>query len=338
MHAGNGSNGGNGSHPARRVLVTGAAGFIGGHVTEALLMRGDEVVGLDNFDTFYDVAVKRATAARLDDGRRCRIVDGDIRDAALLDTLIGGQGVTHIVHLAARAGVRPSLRDPFLYQDVNIRGTLQILEAARRHQVNHVVAASSSSVYGAQSKLPFSESDHADHPSSPYAATKRSNELDAHVYHHIYGMDVTMLRFFTVYGPRQRPEMAIHRFTSLIDRGSAIEMYGDGTARRDYTYIVDIVDGVLRALDRPNGYRVYNLGATGTTPLLRLAEMLADLLEQPLRVRHLPDQPGDVPVTCADVSLAERELGYTPTTPIEVGLERFVSWFRRERYRMLASA
>ena len=320
----------------RRVLVTGAAGFIGGHVTEALLERGDHVVGLDNFDSFYDPAVKRATASRFADDPHCALIEGDIRDIAVLDHVLGDLGCTDIVHLAARAGVRPSLRDPFLYQDVNIRGTLNILDAARRHNTVHVVAASSSSVYGAQSKLPFSETDPADRPASPYAATKRSNELDAHVYHHVYGMNLTMLRFFTVYGPRQRPEMAIHKFTEQLARGEVIDIYGDGTTRRDYTFIEDIVDGVLRALDRPAGYRIYNLGATGTTPLLRLAEMIAGLLEQPLRLRHLAEQPGDVPVTCADVSLAERELGYTPHTPIELGLERFVSWFRRDRQRELA--
>jgi UDP-glucuronate 4-epimerase len=315
----------------RRILVTGVAGFIGSHVAEALLRRGDHVIGLDNFDTFYDPEIKRATVARFADHPRCRIVEGDIRDGALIEGILTTYQCREIVHLAARAGVRPSLRDPFIYQDVNVRGTLQILDAARRNNIDHLVLASSSSVYGAQNKLPFAEADNADRPSSPYAATKRSNELDAHVYNHVYGLDVTCLRFFTVYGPRQRPEMAIHRFAQQIDRGEVLDIYGDGTSRRDYTFIEDIVDGVLRALDRPNGYRIYNLGATGTTPLLRLTEMIAGLMEQPLRVRHLPDQPGDVPVTCADVTLAQRELGYTPRTPIDQGLENFVAWFRSER-------
>lgn len=315
----------------RRILVTGAAGFIGGHVAQALLERGDHVVALDNFDTFYDPAVKRTTASRLAGHPHAQVVEGDIRDRRLLDRAIGELGCQEIIHLAARAGVRPSLRDPFLYHDVNVRGTLEVLEAARRHQVHHVVLASSSSVYGAQSRLPFSESDAADRPLSPYGATKRANELDAHVYHAVYGLDVTCLRFFTVYGPRQRPEMAIHRFATRIDRGQTVDIYGDGTSRRDYTYIDDIVAGVLSALDRPNGYRIYNLGATGTTPLLRMVDMLADLLGRPARIRHLPDQPGDVPATCADVTLASRDLGYQPTIPIDVGLERFVAWFRAER-------
>jgi UDP-glucuronate 4-epimerase len=315
----------------RRILVTGAAGFIGGHVTEALLRRGDHVVALDNFDSFYDPRIKRNTVAGFAEHPNCRLVEGDIRDAELLDGILSSWPCTEIIHLAARAGVRPSLRDPYLYQDVNCRGTMNILEAARHHGIPHVALASSSSVYGAQNKLPFSEQDAADRPSSPYAATKRANELDAHVWHHIYGLSVSCLRFFTVYGPRQRPEMAIHKFAAQIDNGEVIDIYGDGTTRRDYTFIDDIVDGVLRAVDRPMGYRVYNLGATGTTPLLRLAEMIAGHLEQPLRLRHLPEQPGDVPMTCADVTLATRELGYMPTTPIEQGLEQFVAWFRSQR-------
>lgn len=322
-------------HSTSRLLVTGAAGFIGSHVCQALLDRGDVVVGLDNFDAFYDPHIKRSMAARLAEHPRCRMVEGDVRDGKLLEEVLRASRCTHVVHLAAKAGVRPSLRDPFLYQDVNVRGTLRVLDTARCCGIQHLVLASSSSVYGAQDKLPFSESDAADRPASPYAATKRSNELDAHVYHRTYGLDVTCLRFFTVYGPRQRPEMAVHRFACQLDRGEPVEIYGDGTTRRDYTFIDDIVDGVLRAIDRPNGYRIYNLGATGTTPLLRLAEMIAGVMDLPLRIRYLPFQPGDVPVTCADVSLAERELGYQPRTAIEQGLERFVAWFYTERRHQL---
>jgi UDP-glucuronate 4-epimerase len=310
----------------RTVLLTGGAGFIGSHVVEALLARGDRVVNVDSFDTFYDPAIKRRNveAALAHPGHL--LVEGDIRDER---TLAWEHAPFHgVVHLAARAGVRPSIQQPALYDDVNVRGTTMMLEMARRHESGHFVFGSSSSVYGATSPVPFRESEPADRPSSPYASTKRANELACHAYHHLYGMDITCLRFFTVYGPRQRPEMAIHKFTRLIDAGEEVELYGDGTSRRDYTYIEDIVDGVLRALDRPAGYRILNLGATATTPLLDLARMIAERLGRPLRVRHLPEQAGDVPITYADVTRAREELGYRPATPIAEGLTRFVEWYR----------
>ena len=312
----------------RTVLLTGGAGFIGSHVAEALLARGDRVVVIDTFDTFYDPAIKRRNVEAALAHPRYLLVEGDIREAATLARAWREAPFHGVVHLAARAGVRPSIQQPALYDDVNVRGTTMMLETARRYNSGHFVFGSSSSVYGATSPVPFRESEPADRPSSPYAATKRANELACHAYHHVYGMDITCLRFFTVYGPRQRPEMAIHKFTRLIDAGEEVELYGDGTSRRDYTYIEDIVDGVLRALDRPGGYRILNLGATATTPLLDLARMIAERLGRPLRVRHLPEQPGDVPITYADVSRAREELGYRPTTPIAEGLTRFVEWYR----------
>jgi UDP-glucuronate 4-epimerase len=312
----------------RTVLLTGGAGFIGSHVAEALLARGDRVVVVDSFDSFYDPAIKRRNIERALANPRYLLVEGDIRDERTLARAWEHAPFHGVVHLAARAGVRPSIQEPMLYDDVNVRGTTMMLEFARSHQSGHFVFGSSSSVYGATSPIPFRESEPADRPSSPYASTKRANELACHAYHHVHGMDIACLRFFTVYGPRQRPEMAIHKFTRLIDAGEEVELYGDGTSRRDYTYVEDIVGGVLRALDRPRGYRIYNLGTTATTPLLELAEMIADRLGRPLRVRHLPEQAGDVPITYADVSRARDELGYRPVTPIADGLTRFVEWYR----------
>ncbi len=313
---------------AQPVLVTGAAGFIGSHVTDALLLRGDRVVGIDNFDGFYDPAIKRANISGALTSHRFTLVEGDIRDRAALRTTFEHGPFAGVIHLAARAGVRASLSDPLLYEDINVRGTSMVLEHVRGQGTGHFVHGSSSSVYGATSNVPFSEDQPADRPSSPYAATKRSNEIALYAFHHVRGTPVTCLRFFTAYGPRQRPEMAIHKFVRLIAGGGAVELYGDGTTRRDYTYIDDIVEGVLRALDRPRDYRIYNLGTTVTTPLLHLVSRIAAHLEEPLRVAHLPEQPGDVPITFADIRRAQRELGYQPGTDLETGLGRFVAWFR----------
>jgi UDP-glucuronate 4-epimerase len=310
------------------VLVTGGAGFIGSHVVEALLARGDSVVVLDNFDSHKGAAVKAANLAAVKGHPRFTLIEGDIRDAAALERVAEHGRFGAIIHLAARAGVRPSIVEPLVYDDVNVRGTSAMLEFARHHCDGHFVFGSSSSVYGATSRAPFSEDEPADRPSSPYAATKRSSELTCYAHHHLYGMDISCLRFFTVYGPRQRPEMAIHKFTRLIDQGREIDIYGDGQSARDYTFIGDIVDGIVRCLDRPNGYRIFNLGTTAVTPLLGLATLIASLLERPLKVRHLPDQAGDVPLTFADISRAREELGYAPSTPIEVGLPTFVAWYR----------
>jgi UDP-glucuronate 4-epimerase len=321
------------SHPSARksdsrILVTGAAGFIGSHVCEALLRRGNQVVALDNFDTFYNPRIKRANVAAALRHPSYVLLEGDIRDAATLDRAFSYAPFAGVVHLAARAGVRPSIQDPTLYDDVNVRGTTLLIEQARRCDSGHFVHASSSSVYGATSAVPFTEDEPADRPSSPYAATKRSNELALYAYHHLYDHPITCLRFFTAYGPRQRPEMAIHKFARLIASGQPVEIFGDGCSRRDYTYIDDVVDGVLRALDRPNGYRIYNLGTTATTPVLELAERIAAELGAPLSVRHLPEQPGDVPITFADISHARDDLGYAPSVELATGLRRFVAWFR----------
>ena len=311
------------------VLVTGAAGFIGSHTAERLLARGERVIGLDNFDPFYDPALKRANLSAASRDPRFTLVEGDIRDAALLDALFAKEPVRAVIHLAARAGVRPSVEEPALYADVNVRGTTVVLESARQAGVRKVVYASSSSVYGGNTKVPFSEDDPVDHPVSPYAATKKATELVASAYHHLYGIDTIGLRFFTVYGPRQRPEMAIAAFTRRIDEGRPVPVFGDGSALRDYTYIDDIVDGVMGALDRGRGDRVYNLGESETTSLLELVRRIGDALGREPRIEFRPAQPGDVPTTYADIARARRELGYHPAVRVAEGIPRFVAWHRR---------
>ena len=312
-------------------LVTGAAGFIGSHLVETLLSRGDRVVALDNFDDYYDPAIKWRNIAPVLDHPNHTLVEGDIRDVGLLDTLFEQRSITTIVHLAARAGVRPSIADPMLYQDVNCRGTALLLEAARRHRCQNFVFASSSSVYGSESEAPFSELAAADRPSSPYAATKRAGELACHTYHHLYHMNTTCLRFFTVYGPRQRPEMAISLFTRLIDDGQEVAIFGDGRSLRDYTFVDDIVDGIVRSIDNLGGYRIYNLGTSSVTSLLELTALISERVGRPLRLRYLPLQPGDVPLTYADTSLAADEIGYSASTSLERGLDSYMDWYRAER-------
>ncbi|MBI4603951.1 MAG: GDP-mannose 4,6-dehydratase, partial [Planctomycetes bacterium] len=260
-----------------------------------------------------------------------RLVEGDIRDREALETAAGGGKLDAIVHLAARAGVRPSLEQPRAYMEVNVAGTAEILELARRREVPKLVFASSSSVYGEREGSPFREDDNVDRPISPYAASKKAGELLCHSYHHNHGLTVACLRFFTVYGPRQRPEMAIHTFTRAIEQGEPITIYGDGSSRRDYTYVDDIVNGVVAALERAKGYRIYNLGNHRTVELRELIRLLEEDLGKKAEVKHLPPQPGDVPLTCADIQRAQEELGYSPAVPVERGLELFVEWFEKKR-------
>jgi UDP-glucuronate 4-epimerase len=313
------------------LLITGGAGFIGSHLTRRLLARGDRVTVLDDFNDYYDPARKRENVASLAapaKGHDLRVVEGDIRDEPLVDRLFAGGRFDAVIHLAARAGVRPSLEQPILYEDVNCIGTLRLLEAARRHGPKLFLFGSSSSVYGINEKVPFAESDEVNQPISPYATTKRAGELLCYNYHHLYGFRTACLRFFTVYGPAQRPEMAIHKFTDLIFRGKTVPMFGDGGSRRDYTYVDDIVDGLLATLALAPGFEILNLGGADTTSLADLVRLIGEELAVEPRIEYLPAQPGDVPITFADVSKAARLLGYSPKVPIRDGLRRFVSWYR----------
>ena len=316
-----------------RILVTGAAGFIGSHSCEALLAQGWEVVGLDNFDPFYDRAIKEQSLESLRRHPRFSFVEGDIRDGAVVARCL--QGTDAVVHLAARAGVRPSLEDPGLYASVNVVGTAQILEACHRGGVRRVVFGSSSSVYGDDTPVPFAESAIAVRPISPYAATKRAGELLCETFSHLYGLRVAALRFFTVYGPRQRPDLAIHKFTRLISEGQPIDQYGDGSAERDHTHISDIVHGVLGAVawtePAEPACDLFNLGESRTVRLDELVSLIGNALGREPNVRRLPTQPGDVRRTCADIAKARSVLGYAPQVRIEDGINEFVTWFRRWR-------
>jgi len=310
-----------------KMVVTGAAGFIGSHLCERLLARGDQVAGIDSFDTFYDPNVKRANIRDCVANPSFTLCEGDIRDAAFVRSILAG-GADTLIHLAARAGVRPSIEQPLLYQDVNVTGTNVLLESARQNDIKRFIFASSSSVYGNNRKVPFAESDNVDYPISPYAATKKAGELICHSYAHLYDMNISCLRFFTVYGPRQRPDLAIHKFTRLIESGQAIPVFGDGNTRRDYTYIDDIIDGTVKATDQCCGYHIYNLGESQPISLSDLIAAIENALGKKANIERLPLQPGDVDQTYADVSLARSQLGYQPSTDINVGLSRFVEWFR----------
>ncbi|MEM1029206.1 MAG: NAD-dependent epimerase/dehydratase family protein [Myxococcota bacterium] len=311
-----------------RVLLTGAAGFIGSHVAERLLGRGDEVVGFDNFDPFYD----RRDKERNLDGFRGRItfVEGDVRDGEALDALFDAHGpFDGVIHFAALAGVRPSIAEPARYQDVNVTGLARLCETMRRHNCLRLAFASSSSVYGDNDEVPYREDHPVVLPASPYAASKRAGELLLRTYATLYGMNVSCLRFFTVYGPRQRPEMAIHKFCRRVAAGRPITMFGDGSTSRDYTFVDDIVAGTVAAFDRaPDGHQIYNLGNTEPVALRDLIAAVGVATGKTPIVEELPLQPGDVMHTWADVSRARDHLGYAPTTSLAQGLERFVTWMR----------
>jgi UDP-glucuronate 4-epimerase len=311
-----------------RILVTGGAGFIGSHLCEALLEQGREVQVLDNFNDYYDPAIKRKNIETALAHSAYSVREGDIRDQELVGDVIGTFRPQAVIHLAAMAGVRPSIEKPHLYNDVNIAGTTVLLEAVREHSIENFVFGSSSSVYGSHDKVPFSEADILNKPISPYAATKLAGEQLCFTYHHLYRVPVTCLRFFTVYGPRQRPEMAIHLFARKIMNGEIITLYGDGSSRRDYTYIDDIIDGVTRALDRPQGFEIFNLGESRTVGLSEMVSTLEDAIGRKADIRYEPDQPGDVPITYADVTKAGRMLGYEPSVPIEEGIRLFVKWLK----------
>ena len=312
-----------------RIIVTGGAGFIGSNLVDRLLGDGAEITVVDNFDAFYPRSVKESNLALARPNRRFHLVELDIRDAEGAKRLVGQFRPDAIVHLAARAGVRPSIEAPSLYADVNVVGTVHWLEAASRLEPRpRFVYASSSSVYGDRSSAPFRETDPVDLPVSPYAATKKACELLAFTFHHLHGLPVTGLRFFTAYGPRNRPDLAIAKFTRLIDRGEPVPMFGDGTTRRDYTYVADIVDGIVRAIERCTQHHLYNLGNSHPIALYDLIASIGAALGKKPLIQHLPEQPGDVRQTFADIERASRELGYSPRTPFPEGLAQYVAWYR----------
>lgn len=333
-----------------KVLVTGAAGFIGFFTAQRLLARGDEVVGLDNLNEYYDVSLKRARLRQLQSQPGFRFVQLDLADRSAMAALFAGEGFRRVIHLGAQAGVRYSLTDPYSYASSNLTGTLTVLEGCRHHGVEHLIYASSSSVYGASTRMPFSEHEPASHPLSLYAATKRSTELMAHSYAALFNLPVTGLRFFTVYGPWGRPDMALFKFARAILEDQPIEVYNQGHHRRDFTYIDDVVEGILRVADRQAAsdphwdsanpdpassrvpYRLYNIGNSRPVELLRYIEVLEEALGRQAVRKLLPMQPGDVPDTFADVQELTRDVGYRPSTPIEVGVRRFADWFM-EYYR-----
>jgi len=328
-----------------RVLVTGAAGFIGYHVADRLLARGDEVVGLDNLNAYYDPTLKQARLARLQAAKAFSFVKADLADRAAMESLFASFAIDRVVHLAAQAGVRYSVENPHAYADSNLTGTLHVLEGCRHHKVGHLVFASTSSVYGANTKMPFSVHQNADHPLSFYAATKKANELMAHTYASLYGLPVTGLRFFTVYGPWGRPDMALFQFTRNILAGKPIDVFNYGKHRRDFTFVDDIAGGVIAALDHVAApdpdwdgdnpdpatslapYRLYNIGNNRPVELMHYIEVLENCLGRKATMNLLPLQVGDVPDTWADAEDLVRDVGYRPATPVEVGVAKFVEWY-----------
>ncbi len=313
------------------ILITGGAGFIGSNLVDRLLRDGAEVVAFDNFDSFYASERKRANLVDARKNPRFRLIEGDLRDDDLVARTVAEVAPDAIIHLAAKAGVRPSIELPSEYTAVNVGGTVHLLEAASRlSQKPRFVYASSSSVYGDRDTAPFCETDLVDTPISPYAASKKACELFAHTFHHLHGLPVTGLRFFTAYGPRNRPDLAIAKFTRLIDRGEAVPMFGDGSTRRDYTFVADIVDGIVRAMNHCKSLHLYNLGNSSPIELKEMIATIGDALGKSVRVDHRPEQPGDVRQTFADISRAETEIGFSPRTSFADGIRAYVDWYREE--------
>lgn len=318
-------------------LVTGGAGFIGSHLSERLLKEGNKVLVIDNFNNYYDPEIKRKNVEEVK--KTCidnnisldnyKVFEGDIRDKEFLREVFSNK-IDSIMHLAAMAGVRPSIEDPSLYYDVNITGTVNLLERCRETGVKQFVFASSSSVYGNNEKVPFSEVDRVDNPISPYAATKKSGELLCHTYHHLFDMNIACLRFFTVYGPRQRPDLAINKFTSLILEDKEIPFYGDGTTSRDYTFVEDIVTGIIGSINYVNTdkkvFEIFNIGGDKTISLMEMVETIEEVLGKKAKINRLPMQPGDVNRTCADINHSKDAIGYNPKTTFKEGIKKFIDW------------
>ncbi|RAJ94103.1 UDP-glucuronate 4-epimerase [Larkinella arboricola] len=309
------------------ILLTGGAGFIGSNLTKQLLQEGKQVVCLDSLDSYYNPDIKWANVQQSLDHPHYHFHEGDIRDAELVNTLFRTYAFDAVIHLAARAGVRPSVQDPALYYDVNVTGTLTLLQAMQHAGVKKMVFASSSSVYGDSLQVPFTESDPSDRPLSPYAASKRAAELLCHTFHHLYGFDIFCLRFFTVYGPNQRPEMAISQFTDSILNEKPINVFGDGTTARDYTYVEDIVNGIIQSLENLRGFEVLNIGGSDPISLANLIQVIERVVGKSALINRLPMQPGDVQQTYADIRKATQLIGYQPTVRVEDGIKRFVAWY-----------
>jgi len=310
-----------------QILVTGGAGFIGSHLVDKLLEQGHIVVNIDNFDPYYSPDIKENNIINAIQNERYKIYREDILNSKKLDQIFSTHDFDVVVHLAAKAGVRPSIEDPVSYAKVNIEGTMNLLEQCKKYEIKKFIFASSSSVYGNNKTVPFSESDSVDNPVSPYAATKKSGELLCYNYHHLYDINIFALRFFTVYGPRQRPEMAIHKFTRRINNNEEIPVYGMGKPERDYTYIDDIIQGVLKSIQRVKGYEIINLGESSTISVTDLIHVIESTLGKTAKTQMLPMQPGDVSRTFANVSKARKILNFQPTTDINTGIQKFVNWY-----------
>ena len=320
------------------ILVTGGAGFIGSHLVEKLLSQGKNLVVIDNFNDFYQPAYKRENISMSIRDLNLMLYETDIRNMDACQEIFEKHRIEKIIHLAAYAGVRPSIERPLLYEDVNCKGTLNLLELSRRYKVKQFIFGSSSSVYCNNKKVPFSEDDPVNEPISPYAATKRAGELFCYNYYHLYNLSITCLRFFTVYGPRQRPDLAIRKFTERIDNNQPIAMYGDGTTQRDYTFFSDIIDGVVSALDKQFDFEIINLGDSKPIQLVRLIELIEQELGKKAQIDRLPEQPGDVHRTYADIRKAERLLNYHPKVSIEQGIRLFVAWHKERKKRTVESS
>ena len=312
------------------ILITGGAGFIGSHLSEKIIGLGHRVICIDNFNDYYDPAIKELNLKNIVDDKNFTLYRADILDRTALKEIFSAHNIDIVIHLAARAGVRPSLSNAVLYEKVNVEGTINLLENCREKAIKRFIFASSSSVYGGNKKTPFSESDKVDFPVSPYAATKKSGELICYTYHHLYDISIFAFRFFTVYGPRQRPEMAIHKFARKIFNGDPIEVYGDGSSSRDYTYIDDIVNGIIASLDLVNGYEVLNLGNSYPVKLSDMVKLIEDKADRKALIKYAGIQPGDVFTTYADIEKARKLIKYDPGIPIEEGMGYFIDWYKEK--------
>jgi len=313
------------------ILVTGGAGFIGSHLCEKLIRMGSKVICIDSFDDFYNPAIKEDNISEIAGSKNFRLYRSDITNFNQTEKIFSETDIDMVIHLAARAGVRPSIQNPLLYARVNILGTMNLLECCKKYNILKFIFASSSSVYGGNEKLPFSEEDNVDHPVSPYAATKKAGELICYTYHDLYKISIFCFRFFTVYGPRQRPEMAIHKFTRQILKGENIEIYGDGSSSRDYTYIDDVISGMVNSLDNMKGYEIINLGNSNTIKLIDLVKLIETTTGKKACLKFTGSQPGDVLITCADIGKARKMLKYFPGTDIKEGLIKFIKWYKEKR-------